>query len=136
MRALRATVQYSTDTCRLVSSFNILWLRDGWAAAAVSLSHHFTTSPLREISAVAWASSDGVFLASAGVMHAAVAAGAALLLLAALSAEVSMRFAHAHAHMRARGERDTTHTDTKAGCGQRSFDGTSGQRMYELFIKY
>ena len=70
---------------------------------------HARTSPLPEISAVVWASSDGVFLASAGVMHAAVAAGAALLLLAALSAEVSMRFAHAHAHMRARGERDTTH---------------------------
>ena len=85
---------------------------------------------------MAWASSDGVFLASAGVMHAVVATGAALLLLAALSAEVSMRFAHAHAHMRARGERDTTHTDTKAGRGQRAFNGTSGQYVYELFIMY
>ena len=47
-----------------------------------------------------------------------------------------MRLAHAHAHMRARGERDTTHTDTKAGRGQRAFNGTSGQYVYELFIKY
>ena len=36
--------------------------------------------------------------------------------------------------MRARGERDTTHTDTKAGRGQRAFNGTSGQYVYELFI--
>ena len=77
---------------------------------------------------MAWASSDGVFLASAGVMHAVVATGAALLLLAALSAEVSMRFAHAHAHMRARGERDTTHTHT-TGCGQRALYGS---RVYRL----
>ena len=47
-----------------------------------------------------------------------------------------MRLAHAHAHMRARGERDTTHTDTKAGRGQRAFNGTSGQYVYELFIMY
>ena len=47
-----------------------------------------------------------------------------------------MRLAHAHAHMRARGERDTTHTDTKAGRGQRAFNGTSGQYVYELFITY
>ena len=47
-----------------------------------------------------------------------------------------MRLAHAHAHMRARGERDTTHTDTKAGRGQCALDGTSGQYRYEVFIKY
>ena len=47
-----------------------------------------------------------------------------------------MRLAHAHAHMRARGERDTTHTDTKAGRGQRALDGTSGHGSLELFIMY
>ena len=47
-----------------------------------------------------------------------------------------MRLAHAHAHMRARGERDTTHTDTITGRGQRALDGTNGQCRYELFNKY
>ena len=47
-----------------------------------------------------------------------------------------MRLAHAHAHMRARGERDTTHTDTTTGRGQRTLDGTSGQRSQWLFNMY